>query len=291
MTDIDFFYNSAYRAELYDLQWNSPDLPDMSIYWKGFADLLTMHKKTGPSDRPFTTLDVGTGTGRVLLGLLKKAGAASMDLSAAKFIGMDNAQHMLDLAKKNAAREPYISPVAWVLGSALALHELPALQKGGNTIDLLILSFSSISHFRENGEIEQFFESCVKVLTPTTGRAYISFVDDLLVRPGSGTPSQFPPFGDPIEIESRAFPGIWYREENDTGEFKGDLLFMTNKMEVFKKLPDGREEVLESHTDCHQLRHFSESHVLGALGRAGLRVMETLTSDMMETYLVLQRRE
>lgn len=94
-----------------------------------------------------------------------------------------------------------------------------------------------------------------------------------------------------MEIESLAYPGIWYREEADTGEFKGDILFMMNRMQIVRKVPDGREEVLESHSDCHQLRHFTEPHVLEALGIPGLRVMETLASDMMETYLVLQRLE
>lgn len=131
MTDIDFFYNSAYRAELYDLQWNSPEVPDMSMYWKGFADLLAIHQHKIPSDRPFTVLDVGTGTGCVLLGLLKKATAASLELSDTEFIGMDNAQHMLDLAKKNAVKEHYISPVTWVLGSAIALQNcLPSSKMG-----------------------------------------------------------------------------------------------------------------------------------------------------------------
>ncbi|RJE23174.1 hypothetical protein PHISCL_04481 [Aspergillus sclerotialis] len=291
MGDIDFFYDSPYRAELYDLQWNSPNLPDMDVYWKGFADLLAQHGKSIPQNRPFTLLDVGTGTGRILLGLLKKAAATSLDTSTAKFIGMDNAPPMLDLAVKNAAKEQIIPPVTWVVGSATALHELSPIRQQGITVDLLIFSFSSICHLRENGELKQFFESCTKVLTPGTGRAYISFVDGLLQRPGTDVASEFPPFGDPVEIRSLAYPGVWYREENDAGKFKGDILFMTNRMKVFKKLPEGGEEVLESHSGCHQLRRFSEAEVLEALESVGLRIVDTLRSDMMETYLVLQLPE
>lgn len=93
------YYDSPYMVEFYNLKWGKPSMPDMGIYWEIFTDAVTQHREAAP-DKPFSILDVGTGAGRVPIGLLQRAAAASFDTRNIRMIGLDNAQHMLDLAAK-----------------------------------------------------------------------------------------------------------------------------------------------------------------------------------------------
>lgn len=286
------FYDSPYMAELYELRWCQPDLPDMDIYWKAFTDLLSQHKQTATA-RPFTLLDIGAGTGRVVLGLLKRAAEASVDTSNTELIGLDNEPNMLDLAAKLESRSRGISPpVTWSLGTSLALDELPSLQQAGRgkTIDLAIFAYGSVCHLKGDGELEQFFLQLAKVLTPGTGRAYVSLVDILFTRLGAGPKSNsenaytIPP----VEIPSVEYPGIWYRNEMTPSTYQGHLCITGEKLQVVKREKDGREEEVHCLSDELQLRVFSEEQVLGAIKAAGLRVVKVDKVDV-DYFFVLQQ--
>ena len=287
------FYDSPYMAELYELRWSLPDLPDMDVYWKAFTDLLSQHKQTAVN-RPFTLLDIGTGTGRVVLGLLKRAAETSVDTGNTELIGLDNEQNMLNLAAKLESRTSGISPpVIWTLGTSLALDELPLLQQAGKdkTIDLALYPYGSICHLKGDGELEQFFSQVAKVLTPGTGQAYISFVDFHLERPGEDLKSKFNNDKDSIpqaEIPSVEYPGIWYRNEFLSSKYEGRLCVTGEKVQVVKRKDDGREEEIQNHSDEIRLRVFSEEEALGAIEAAGLRVVK-VDKIGIDNIFVLQR--
>ncbi|DAA73852.1 TPA_exp: Uncharacterized protein A8136_4055 [Trichophyton benhamiae CBS 112371] len=145
------YYDSPYMVEFYNLKWGKPSMPDMGIYWKIFTDAVTQHREAAP-DKPFSVLDVGTGAGRVPIGLLQRAAAASFDTR-----------------------------------NALALDELPTLLPLSDkhiTIDLLVFAFNSVCHMERDGELAQFFLQVSKVLTPGTGRACVGLADWFLLNPG-----------------------------------------------------------------------------------------------------------
>ncbi|KAK5690294.1 hypothetical protein LTS12_028817 [Elasticomyces elasticus] len=258
----------------------------MDVYWKAFTDLLFQHKQTATTC-PFTLLDIGAKTGRVVLGLLKRAAETSLDTSNTELIGLDNEPNMLELAAKLESRSSGISPpVTWSLGTSLALDELPSLQQAGKdrTVDLAMLLTAG------DGELEQFFLQLAKVLTPGTGRAYVSLVDIFFTRLGAGSKSNsentytIPP----VEIPSVEYPGIWYRNEMTPSTYQGHLCIIGEKLQVVKREKDGREEEVHCLSDELQLRVFSEEQVLGAIKAAGLQVVKVDKVDM-DYFFVLQR--
>lgn len=283
------FYDSPYMAELYELRWSKPELPDMDVYFKGFTDLLSQHRQT--ICRPFTLLDVGTGTGRVVLGLLRRAAAASLDTSNAELIGMDNEQNMLDMAARLESKTSEISPsVTWTLGAAQTLDELPPLQQAGKnkTVDLILFPYGSVCLLKEDGELEQFFSQVAKVLTPGTGRAYVSFVDSFFTRPGDKLEAQDMTMPPPIDIQSIEFPGVWYRNQMISAKYEGNLFILGEKVQILKRGDDGHEEEVRSHVDEHQLRVFTQAHVLGAIEVAGMRIVD-ISKVGMDNIFILQR--
>ncbi|EZF35802.1 hypothetical protein TMEN_8303 [Trichophyton mentagrophytes] len=271
-------YGSPYMAEFYELHWaQGLGLEDVElVYWPAFVELFSKHPRDG---RQFTFVDIGTGGGRAILGLLDKAVAESFEIppGSAQFIGMDIEQHMLDLAAREASKHPGIPPVTWSLGSALALDELPALADGKATADMLIFTYGSIVHLTGDGELEKFFSQLSRVLTPGSGRAYVDFVDEFLVPPGGEMPESRDALSD-LPVESRTakaksiqWPEITYKMETLGYAIVDHLCVMDTRVHAVR---DADEAVVESNTVKERMRRYKEDHVQAASQAAGLLLLE-----------------
>ncbi|OAL71697.1 hypothetical protein A7D00_3726 [Trichophyton violaceum] len=271
-------YGSPYMAEFYELHWATGlGLEDVElVYWPAFVEMFSKHPRDG---RQFTFVDIGTGGGRAILGLLDKAGAESFEIppGSAQFIGMDIEQHMLDLAAREVLKHPGIPPVTWSLGSALALDELPSLADQKTTADMLIFTYGSIVHLTGDGELEKFFSQLSSVLTPESGRAYIDFVDEFLVPHGGEMPESRDAFSDlPVEsltaeVKSIQWPGITYQMETLGFATVDNLSVMDTRVRAVR---DADKSVVESNTVKERMRRFKEDHVQAASQAAGLMLLE-----------------
>ncbi|KAF3481934.1 uncharacterized protein GIQ15_04693 [Arthroderma uncinatum] len=301
--EVSSYCGSPYLAELYELQWARPNMPDVELYTKVLIDAVSKHREAA-SDRQFTFLEIGTGSGRVMLGILKRLAAASFNTSNIEMIGLDYMQVMLDLAVKLESKESGLSPpVTWVLGDALAMEKLPVLSpRAGKdvTVDLLLFPFSSIVHMVEDGQLEQLFLQIGKVLTPGTGRAYISLLNWFFIRPGDDLKARvetevLPP---PTDVQSEEFPGIRYYSETKKSEYMGKQVAYRADVQIFKREDDGQEKEIESYRIKQTLRWFSEAAIMAAIEAAGLKLLETtmvgldmegVDADYQENIFVLQR--
>lgn len=288
-------YGSPYMAEFYELRYaRDRGLHDVEqVYWPVFKDMYTNRGQQAQ----FTFLDVGTGSGRAVFGLLNKAVSESFEIASgsAQLIGMDIEQHMLDYARKEAQKYPGTYPVTWALGSALELEKLPPLADQHRTVDLLIFTYGSIVHLKNNGDLEQFLDQLSRTLTPGTGRAYISFYGRYLVPHGQEMPS-----ADDLlscssahlrntELKSVEWPDIHYRMETAKASMETNIYGADLKLQVVRADPvTGGETVLESSDVQLRLRVYTEDHVCAASKDAGLRIVDR-KAVKDEVIFVLQK--
>ncbi|EFR04099.1 hypothetical protein MGYG_07106 [Nannizzia gypsea CBS 118893] len=297
------FYSSPYLAELYELQWAGPNMTDVDFYARAFIDAVTKNRTAGVT-HPITFLELGTGSGRVTLGVMKRMAKVSFDTSNIKMIGLDNSKNMLDLAAKLESKTKGLSlPVTWVLGDMLALDQLPIFSPQENkhaTVDFLTFPLSSIVHMVEDGQLEKLLQQISNVLTPETGRAYISLFNWFLIRPDDDLQARkddetMPP---PTDLQSAEFPRIRYCSEMKKSEYKGDLVIYRQEVQVFEQRDNCEEKEIERYHVRQTLRWFSESALLAAVEAAGLRVVERRLessvieddeSEFAENIFILQR--
>jgi SAM-dependent methyltransferase len=115
------FYDSPYLAEYYDLRVKANKKPlkveDAFIFLSLFErDLRRGRTRRLSQDNPFTVLDVGTGTGRVLVNHAVHAG---VDLSNVELIGVDIEPAMVQRSKdveKETESMARVGKVTWALG-------------------------------------------------------------------------------------------------------------------------------------------------------------------------------
>ena len=280
-------YGSTYAADYYHSLTQLPGwVQDKPVYCAAHENMRNL-RKTQPDakDGPYIVLDVGTGTGRVIRDLVASLSKHDdANVAATKFLGLDLSQHMLD----QAARLPMPSKsadVAWIQGSALDLRAVPAVDSVSGNIDLLIFAFSSICHFTEPGQPEQFLREVARVLRPGTGRAYISIHHSSM----SGSDDQaYTDFDSPYkEVASSVYPGVVYRELKNDGAVNGNVASWDTDMQVVGKGDGGHERALETFTIHFVLRSWGHDEFPTLASSAGLTVAETLKTDI-ETFYILQ---
>jgi SAM-dependent methyltransferase len=261
-------YSSPYLVDYYDLVAPKSDsIDDASFYWRVYQELNSPLLRA-PRE-PFIIMDVGTGTGRVIQGLLNNAAVIGDDISNTQILGVDNAQHMLDKAAQNL--DPLFKEhVSWVLGSALDLENVMA-QCGYQKVDLLIFSIGSISHLSEQGQPERFLEQVSKVLRPDTGRAYVSIYDGSLLRKEEDIAFHQPE--GVTEIKSAAFPNITYRESDHRGEVQDKIKDVKFELQVVEKTELG-DQIVETNNISMRMRQWEIDEIVHLASGTGVSFVE-----------------
>ncbi|KAF7597028.1 hypothetical protein BBP40_011394 [Aspergillus hancockii] len=277
-SDVKASYKSAYLADAYESRYCAGrPTDDVELFFKTTTSLLLDKDDLSPKN-PFVILDIGTGTGRVALDLIRCASSQGLDNSHLKMIGMDNSQSMLDVAAQNHKSSNLSpSPVTWVLGDALALDEISALKDYGGYADLLIFAFGSISYLGSL-ELDRFLRGVLRVVRPKSGRVLISLADSMTPKPGEDDkldddqPEDYA-LEKPIETNSLKFPDVFYREEVLDWHMEGDYFVQRHRVQALKRLPGGQEELLEDNLDTMRYRLWTKEEVLSMADRVGLELM------------------
>lgn len=280
-TKTSDLYSSPYLVDYYDIVAPSSDsVDDASFYWDVYQELQSLRSPT-PND-PFIVMDVGTGTGRVIHGFATKAVELNAEFINTKFLGVDNAQHMLDKAPY-ITREFMQEHVQWVLGSALNLEDVMK-ETEHQYVDLLIFSIGSISHLSEPGQPETFLNQVSKVLRPDTGRAYVSIYDGSLLKKKENVAFHQPE--GVAEIESKMYPLITYRESNHGGTLEGNVKYVKFDLEVLSRV-DGEENILERNQVSMKMRQWGEDEIVHLAAGTGVSFVESKRGKH-ETFYVFK---
>ncbi|KAJ5986943.1 hypothetical protein N7451_011308 [Penicillium sp. IBT 35674x] len=273
-------YSSSYLVDYYDLvSTSSQSANDASFYWNIYQDVKALRSCT--PDDPFALMDVGTGTGRVLHDLGRSAAEANTELFNTELLGVDNAAHMLEKAKK-LTTEPLKDRVNWINGSALDL-EAVIRDRAHPHVDLLIFSFGSISHLSESGQPENFLRQVSKVLRPGTGRAYVSVFDGSLLHKKKHIALHQPETIN--EIQSKIFPHVLYRELNQRGDLEGNIKYVKFDLEAVN-IED--QSILEKNNISMKMRQWEEDELVALSSKTGVNFVESIRGAH-ETFYVFKK--
>lgn len=262
------YYDSAYLADYYYSLWTDhPALEDMNVYWEFFKSQVMSQQQANAG---FVLLDVGTGTGRVIHSLVKKAmDDADISLDTINFLGVDKSPFMLEYARNVKQPLPGVN-TSWSVGSAVALEEIDLLADYLAQVQILIFAFSGINHLHQTGEVDQFFLSARQIVRQG-GLALISVCTPLLDVKSKHVEN---PYGKIKEVRSKQLEAILYREWETGQEFDGDLFINRLKTEVVKMYPDGSEQVLERNNHNVSLMLLNRKSLHKSIIEARFQVLE-----------------
>ncbi|EEH21393.1 hypothetical protein PABG_03609 [Paracoccidioides brasiliensis Pb03] len=294
------FYDSAYLAEYYDL-WAEKNAKNLDtkdgtpIYTSILKNALSTRSPPPSLDVPFSILDIGTGTGRVLINLANDGERDSLDLSNVHFIGVDNEPAMLGRAEKAQATlssMARVGKVEWVLGEAADVASATTLKGYAGGIDLLFFAAGSISHLIGADEPQRFFAQVAALLRPGSGRAYLPIVNDLIAKRSiTKEPVVERTWVKLQEAEgfpSKAFPDIIYRKYPiDDSKMEGCVKTDYHTFHAIRKLATGEEEVIQKDRIVFSLRVWEEPEFLEWANRAGLDCIDTF-HGLRDTCYVLK---
>jgi SAM-dependent methyltransferase len=296
------FYDSPYLVEYYDL-WADANKKTLKTQEDAFVYLSALERdlvrgctRQLSQDNPFTVLDVGTGTGRVLVNLANDAVNAGIDLSNVELIGVDIEPAMVQRSKdieKETESMARVGKVTWALGEAVSLTSVPALQDRLGRVDALIFAVGSISHLISPGEPQLFSSQVATLLTPKSGRAYLPIQNDLI----SSRSISLPPLNTDItwaelnvaqDFPSKLHPGIIYKQYPlEKSEIKGQIKTDNYRFHVVQKADSGDQEVIENNKITVSLRVWDEAEFVQWAKNAGLHCSEIITCDI-ETYYIFK---
>ena len=268
------YYNSAYLADAYESRYcTQRKIYDLDFYYSLFAKLLLDHQKRTPNV-PFVVLDIGTGTGRVLLGMMERAIDAGLDLSHVQLVGMDNSQHMLDVAVRNH-HSTALPPLTWCRGDALALRDLPMLRDPDARVDFVIFAYGGISHLTGEGDADRFLSGVSEILRPRVGRAVVSLAEMFVLAPGDDEKLRNTPPEAPVETRGLKFPNVVYRESVIKFDVQDQFCIRTRKLQSVLQSPGGSERVLEEKIDTMHYLLWTEAKYLDWVRTAGMELVDT----------------
>ncbi|GES60588.1 S-adenosyl-L-methionine-dependent methyltransferase [Aspergillus terreus] len=272
-------FDSPYLSEHYDLlldNYFKTKVRDVPVYW----DLFKQIESPNP-----VLLDIGTGTGRILTGLMSEAASEKVDVSDWTFIGLDISQHMLDRAKKVTSIPPGGPQVHWTRGSALELDRVPLLDGGKTKAALILFSAGAFSHLYEADQPEQFLTQIAKVIEPNRGRACVS-IGNSFMPDKSGKDAALPQIDGPTQIVSKEFPDIIYENRILSNETQGSTLTENRVILVMKKA-GGQVNVIERNHISTVLRLWTKVEFTQLASRLGFQVLSCLEGSE-ETYFTLR---
>lgn len=270
---ITSLYETNYLAEYYDLVMVPKLTGDGPIYWDALWSM--KDKRQGSVCR---VMDVATGTGRVIRHLASRLEQSGDNSTNIKFIGLDLHQAMIDRAAAMPIDGLPKEQVSWIQGSAVDLEAaLPASER---PIDLLIFSFSSISHLHEPGQVEQFFREASKILRPGTGRAMVSIHDDTLLN-NPNPRVVLIQTDEPTETPSKAFPNIVYRNVGKGYDVNGNVYTYKWTITVLDR-SDGQERVFETSV---QVRMWEADELPAIAVGQGLKNVDRIRGEHETVYV------
>ncbi|QSS66936.1 SAM dependent methyltransferase [Histoplasma capsulatum] len=292
------FYDSAYNADYYDI-WaeengKTLDLKDgVPAYPPVFKEQLSSRSPKPSAEAPFAVLDVGTGTGRILIDLANAGERDELDLSNVHFIGVDTEQAMLDRAEKSQATlasMARVGKIVWSSGNATTVASLPALENYAGGIDLLIFAAGSISHLTGPEEPQRFFAQAASLLRPGSGRVYFpimnAFISNRSISQEPVAPKTQSTLQQLGEFPSKTFPNITYKKfPFDDIKVEGNIRTHYHNFHVIRKLESGEEEVVQNDRVTFSLRAWEEPELLEWTKDAGLEFVETFHGQRDTSYV------
>ncbi|KAE8355894.1 hypothetical protein BDV28DRAFT_155027 [Aspergillus coremiiformis] len=295
------FHNSAYEAEYCDLRAKahatSRDTQgDAEIYLSALKNQQETYSPLDHHGEHVVVLDVGTGTGRVLVNLANDADTHDLPLTNVEFIGVDKEPAMIHravVAQRETQSMLQLSRIDWLVGEALHLTSAELLENRINQVDLLLFAGGSVSHLIGPDEPLGFFAQAAALLRPRSGRFYLAVRDDLIsTRSITRHMEHFEPsveVHDRRDFPSQLYEGVVYRELSmGQSEVDGSIKTDRYRLQVVKQADTGGEAIIEDHLMNIVLRMWKESELLEWFKKAGLECVETLHASH-ETYYVLKQ--
>ncbi|KAK2802470.1 hypothetical protein FQN51_004533 [Onygenales sp. PD_10] len=276
-------YDSKYLAEYYDLwaEKNSSilDMKDGSrIYTSILKQALPARSPEPSPEDPFVILDIGTGTGRVLVNISNDAERDGISLSNTELIGVDNAPAMLERAKRAQSQTPSMASVGnivWALGEAATVASLPALKNYAGRVDLVIFAAGSISHLTGPDEPLHFFQQLALLLRPGSGRAYTPIVNTgITKRSITEEPKGEKRLVDLAAVQilpSKMFPNVIYKKGGvDESKEEGAIKTRYHNFHVLRQEgSEAEENVIAEYRVEFVVRLWQEPELLEWFNEAG----------------------
>ncbi|KAL2813125.1 hypothetical protein BJX63DRAFT_231630 [Aspergillus granulosus] len=288
-----YAYTNRYWPEFYDLWVEQLFGSDFERYEAFYWDLVLplLQNNARSTDEPLRIVDVGTGTGRVIKGILN--GLKKHDLpigSRIHIIGADHSQEMLNRADQLLGSEVH-SPVevSWLKTSAAELvAENSDLR---DAVDLITFAAGSIGHLTAEGEREAFLGQVAQALRKTdlsqkgahavAAISILAETEDTEQGPDDGLE-----FGREMQVRSLQDPNLEYRKSATVRTFdkRKGVLAEDFSMEV---VDVEQEAVVYAHDYSWSLKIFDQKEWEREVQRSGLRIAQKLEQGV-ETWYLLQ---
>lgn len=300
-------YHNPDWAECYDLWVRSifgdGPVEDMAVFESLLEDQLTKsNQKTS-----FSIVDLGTGSGRVLIGLqdvMRKHEETRFEVW-----GLEPSSAMLERAKRFWAEgvtkykrkglwEKVVIEDHWVQCGAtdFADHIVPRDRK----LDLIIFAAGGLGHITSDAEILQFLINIKQTLHPG-GKAVISVLSDFFLDghsrsntsehaikqlSESNAPLSVTEMGQkPVRIPSVDRPGLVYVKHPTVERMSGRIKTETFKLDI----EDNGRNVLRSHELSWDERMFDPKNWESAIAKSGLHIT-SLGKGQIQVWYFLEHR-
>ncbi|KAL8801341.1 MAG: hypothetical protein Q9200_006978 [Gallowayella weberi] len=278
----DEHYTDFYDAHVAKF-WKPGHGSDIQLIWESLQDLLGLKDHASP----LNVVDIGTGTGRIIQGLLANAEAEGMEKLDAKFFGVDPGPMMLrrgrELLEANE-RLHGIADVEWVPSDALGFTADSPTVRGAT--DLLFFAGGGFNHLLSPGEIVGFLREVGRALRTNSPSATA-----VIVIQGEAIPSMMAAFpnsdGEASVVLSEKRPEITYEKSADTKTWAGPLHVDAFTLKV-KSTSDG--SVLKEFKFRFDLRQFDEEAWPGMVEQAGLKITRTRDYALGRAYYLQKAR-
>jgi len=271
-------YDSPYRAELYDIGFAQEDsfASDGAVYWEAYREMRTNAPR---HNSPYFVLDVGTGTGRIIRGLLDRS-KNEKSSDETRFLGIDNSPHMLERARAAVASTDQ-DHISYQLASALDLKSAVS----DSSVDLLLMAVGTISHFSKPGEAECLLEQVSQVLRPDSGRAYISVLHmcQSSTFENQPTPSEEQPWV--VNQTSLSNPRIQYRQTYHTFHREGNVSNISSTLEVYDQTDPNAHRILHQDKSTAICRLWEDDELIRLAPTASLSHVKTIVRDNEHIYV------
>jgi SAM-dependent methyltransferase len=296
-------YDSAYLAEYYDISTRiaQETVRDARFYTSALRGHLQAYSPLEHHGQPIVVLDVGTGTGRVLLNLAYETSRTHDNLNHVQFIGIDREPAMIHYAL--AMQQKYqimkrIGRIDWLVGEAVHMISMEILQNHIGRVDLIIFAAGSVSYLTGPDEPLKFFTQVAALLRPGSGRFYLSVRDDLIssrsitddvLLPRNGKTLAWPGLHEQQVTPSALYAGVlYYQQPVEDTVIYGPLKTNRFRVQAIRRTGFGDDEILEDNLIETTLRVWNETEMLNWAEEAGLKCLETF-HEFDQTYYVLGR--